>query len=397
MAGSITMIATAVLQLLLLCSFREADAATPHIHTFFYIGHRYTARGNATVATGQMYVEHLKPMTVTQKYPVLIIPGNGMSGTNFLNTPDGRDGWADFFLAKGFQIYIVDPPSRGRSPWHNDIDGPQTIFDAQRIERRFTATRFHKLWPQASLHTQWPGNGSMGDKTFDEFYASVSPSSLSVIQMAQKVKYAGSLLLDKIGPAILMTHSHAGQYGWILADSRPEQVKAIIALEPLGPPFVDAVFPPFAATRPFGLTDIAVEYDPPISVPAELGKVIASVHLFHVCYRQADPPRRLKNLIGIPVLILTSEAGYHALYDDCTADFLRQAGVGVDHIRLEEAGFHGNGHMFFMEKNNLAIAAGVVLPWMAQRDLAIFSSSPPLSMRGNEGGIPDTISHRDDL
>jgi pimeloyl-ACP methyl ester carboxylesterase len=72
---------------------------------------------------------------------------------------------------------------------------------------------------------------------------------------------------------------------------------------------------------------------------------------------QADPPRRLVNLAGIPILILTGEASYHAPYDHCTSAFLRQAGVEHDFVRLSEAGIGGNGHMMMLEKNNLEIAA----------------------------------------
>lgn len=72
---------------------------------------------------------------------------------------------------------------------------------------------------------------------------------------------------------------------------------------------------------------------------------------------QADPPRRLVNLAGIPILILTAEASYHAAYDHLTSAFLRQAGVAHDFVRLADVGIRGNGHMMMLEKNNLEIAA----------------------------------------
>jgi len=53
---------------------------------------------------------------------------------------------------------------------------------------------------------------------------------------------AGAALLDKIGPAILLTHSQSGAFGWPIADARPNLVKAIVAVEPSGPPVHDAVF-----------------------------------------------------------------------------------------------------------------------------------------------------------
>src|ERR1700687_2124777 len=44
-------------------------------------------------------------------------------------------------------------------------------------------------------------------------------------------------LLEKIGPSILLVHSQAGAFGWPVADARPDLVKAILAIEPNGPPF----------------------------------------------------------------------------------------------------------------------------------------------------------------
>ena len=41
-------------------------------------------------------------------YPIVIIPGAAQTGTNFNGTPDGREGWAQFFLRKGYAVYIVD-------------------------------------------------------------------------------------------------------------------------------------------------------------------------------------------------------------------------------------------------------------------------------------------------
>lgn len=46
--------------------------------------------------------------------PIVTIHGAGRVGTSFLRTPDGR-GWAEFFLWKGYAVYVVDQPGRGKS------------------------------------------------------------------------------------------------------------------------------------------------------------------------------------------------------------------------------------------------------------------------------------------
>ena len=167
-------------------------------------------------------------------------------------------------------------------------------------------------------------------------------------------------------PAILITHSQAGQFGWVLADARPSKVKAIIAIEPSGPPFTTAVFPPLRPARPYGLTEIPLTFSPPIQSAADLQTNVVSSSINFTCIQQAQPPRKLVNLDNVRVLVITSESGYHSMYDACTVEFLRRAGVSVDHVRLEDVGIHGNGHMMFMEKNNLQIADEVVKKWLNQ-------------------------------
>ncbi|KAJ3808910.1 Alpha/Beta hydrolase protein [Lentinula aff. lateritia] len=350
---------------------------TLHHRNYFYIGEQYVNTPGTTngseIAFGQIYVERLVPVNVTRSLPILMIHGHGMTGTNFLNTPDGRPGWADYFMGQGFEVYIVDQPSRGRSAWQMGVDGNQSDFDATYISSHFTAVKQFHLWPQAALHTQWPGNGTAGDPIFDNFYASTMPSLVSDKESSVKVRKALGELLDLIGPVVLLTHSQSGQYGWILGDSRPTLVKTIIALEPIGPPFINAVFPPLTPARPFGVTEIPVTYSPPISSASDLKTEIvpslSNASLGTTCYRQAAPARQMVNLKEIPTLVVTSESSYHAIYDACTVGFLAQAGVPVKHVELASVGIKGNAHMMFMEKNGLEIAERVVLDWIQNTTL----------------------------
>ena len=332
---------------------------------YFYVGGEYIfdASSNGSVMTGQMYVEHLtSPSGVHQPYPLVLIHGNAMTGTNWLNTPDGRTGWASYFLEQGYEIYIVDQPARGRSIWLPNSNATLKIYSAEIMEKRFTASAFHQLWPQAILHTQWPGDnettkGRKGDPIFDAFYASTMQfvASESIVQtMIQK---AGAALLDKIGAAVLLTHSQSGSFGWLIADARPDLVKAIVCIEPKGPPFREAIFSNISI-RAWGVTDIPLTYDPAVNSPSDLSTIeILSTHENYTsCILQQEPARTLINLVNISVLIETSQASYHAMYDHCTVDYLRQAGVKVDFIRLEDLEIYGNGHMQMMEKNNLDIA-----------------------------------------
>jgi hypothetical protein len=65
----------------------------------------------------------------------------------------------------------------------------------------------------------------------------------------------------------------------------------------------------------------------------------------------------------MPVLVLTSEASYHAPYDHCTVKYLNQAGVHPTWIKLADLNIHGNSHVVMLEKNNKEIAA-VIASWL---------------------------------
>jgi len=169
---------------------------------------------------------------------------------------------------------------------------------------------------------------------------------------------AGAALLDKIGPAIVLTHSQSGPFGWLIADARPALVKGIIAIEPAGPPF-EVIIIGTGKTRPWGPTDIAITYDPPVKDASEIAverEAAADGPDLFVCWMQKAPARQLVNLKNIPVMIMAAEASYHQTYDHCTAKYLSQAGVSAEYIRLQDRGIRGNGHMVMIEKNNLEIA-----------------------------------------
>ena len=332
---------------------------------FFYVGGHYAGSNASEVMTGQMYVEFLRPARVSRKYPLVLLHGAAQTATNWMGTPDGRAGWADYFLSQGYVVYMVDQPARGRSAWHASTNAALSGFSPATVAQRFTAPEVNGNWPQAKQHTQWPGSGpgkgQKGDPIFDAFYATQVDYIADPVETQKMVQAAGTALLDKIGPAIVLTHSQAGPFGWLLADARPKLVKGIVAIEPQGPPFENAVTAGGKA-RPWGITDIPLAYDPPAKAAGDI-KAVREAQPdgpgLAPCWKQADPPRRLSNLRGIPVVIVTAEASYHAVYDHCTAKYLTQAGVTNAQLRLADAGIHGNGHMMMLEKNSFEIAAAI--------------------------------------
>ena len=75
---------------------------------FFYVNGKPTTVNDREYISGQMYVEVRIPAEKTKPYPIIMVHGGTMSGTNFTGTPDGREGWAQYFVRQGYAVYVVD-------------------------------------------------------------------------------------------------------------------------------------------------------------------------------------------------------------------------------------------------------------------------------------------------
>ena len=334
---------------------------------YFFVAGKYGDTKSDQTMTGQMFVQFQIPQQRKHRYPVVMWHGGGQTGTNFLGTPDGRPGWADDFLRAGYAVYVVDQPARARSGYFAEAYGPTRRPNTGAMSERFTAPENAKMYPQAAMHTQWPGKGVPGDPVFDQFFASQVEDMSDLVALEDLNRGAGIALLDKIGPAILLTHSQSGPFGWEIADSRPQLVKGVVAIEPNGPPFYESNmigqpdwFKDANLGRAWGITRLPLAYDPPAAEPKDLlmtrQEKPDGPNLVR-CWLQDAPARQLVNLKRIPILIVVSEASYHAPYDHCTSRYLAEAGVKHTFQRLPAVGIHGNGHMMMLEKNNLQIAA----------------------------------------
>jgi len=340
-----------------------------------FVGGRIDRDIDGSPTTGQLYVEYFIPRARKSPFPLVMIHGGNQTGTNFTGTPDGREGWAQYFVRRGFAVYVVDQVARGRSAHWSQAQGALAPQNLERTTQRFVAPARSRPWPQAARHIQWPGSGLPGDDAFEQFYASQFPSIADFSWQQVINRDALIALLDEIGPAILLTHSQGGAFAWPVADARPSLVKAIAAIEPNGPPVHDTDFlgaPDWFADigprKTSGLGMVPLTYDPPLKPGEALSFVRQSkpdeAELVR-CWLQQEPARQLVNLTGIPILILVAEASYHAAYDHCTAAYLTQAGVANTMIRLADLGIRGNGHMMMLEKNSDEIAA-VIRGWLKE-------------------------------
>ena len=71
---------------------------------FMYIGGKTMQSEGREYIYGQMYVEIRIPAKQTHPYPIIMVHGGSMSGTNYTSTPDGREGWAQYFVRQGYAV-----------------------------------------------------------------------------------------------------------------------------------------------------------------------------------------------------------------------------------------------------------------------------------------------------
>ncbi len=369
-------------------------------HGFFYVGGKYVGElGDAKESTmgGAMYVEVMVPKQIRSPYPIVLLHGAGQTGVDWLQTPDGRPGWAYNFLDMGYVVYLQDFPTRGRSQYVPGVDGTPdrlnlNIRTAPNLEETFTASAGRKAdFPNAQKHTQWPGTGRIGEKTFDDF-AKTQVQFLAGGRQETLTRDANIALLDMINtPVILLTHSQGGSFGWLIADARPKMVRAIVTVEPAAPPIKGVDTAKMAYNEggglSWGVANNPITYAPAISAPTELQTVLEdkSESGKVPCYLQREPARKLVNLQSIPVLFLNGEGGYHRVYDHCLAKWLNQAGVKTEYVEMEKAGMPGNGHMMMLEKNSADIAK-YMGNWLSRNAKA--SSSENVSRATPNKAIP---------
>ena len=377
-----------------------------------------TARG-AFVGGQQMYVEYMIPAQVRYPFPVVLVHGGGGQGTDWMGTPDGRPGWFQYLVQEGYKVYVVDRPGHGRSPLHPDLHGafPQTPMVLESLAGRFTppsgnpnqqANQYQKN------HTQWPGAGNVGSPDLDQLCAGLGGSY--VVQAppggapagarqggsggagrgaqagpppasnttpgqnnAQHLAWrqAGAELLDRIGPAIIMTHSAGGPFGLLVAEARPNLVKATVIIEGAGSGF--------GGGNRWGMSSVPVTYDPPVNDPAEIKTTYVANPEPGVAgyYLQAEPARKLPNLRNTKVLMVTADASFASPGNPGGVAFLKQAGVQAEELRLGAIGIKGNGHMMMAEKNSREVLQPLI-DWMGKNVTGSNNQAPAPRRQAND-------------
>ena len=306
----------------------EAGILSLRSQGHFYVGKTLSepAGNGAVQISNQMYVGYQLPAEKSHPYPLILVHGGSGQSSDWFSTPDGRDGWRDYFVAAGFDVYWVDRPGYGRSPVSSNYGELGKSTSSSTIN--FMATS-----------ENWPGNPA--DHT--------DPAILDLLASTPPGPFAGNdvtamafvELLDRIGPAIILAHGAGGVSTWWAADRIPAKVAGIIAIEARG-------------SNPLGNVRRNLTFDPPLPAAFEASKDQDGCNL-----QAPENVSKLVNLAEIKIFLVASELGFKAGMD-CDFRAQRQAGLDTEFVYLPELGFRGNGHLMMAETNNGELA-GVII------------------------------------
>jgi pimeloyl-ACP methyl ester carboxylesterase len=317
-----------------------APARTARRGRFWISGER-VAKDGLTYQHAPMFAEWEAPVEVTRPHPIVLVHGGGFQGTEWLETPDGRPGWAQRLVENGYAVIVVDRPGHGRSPLHTAIVGPMgPPFPYEGCRAIYFPA------DASGAHTQWPFAPDDA-AAMDSFIAGYGPLPANLAASEDMDADRLARLLDRIGPAILLTHSASGPSGWLAADRRPGLVVAIVSIEPMGPPFADI---PNIGPLDWGLAAAPLSFDPPRASPREV--------------RDANlESLRLPALAGLPIVVVTAEASKFAAASMPIVEHLLAGGAAAELLHLPDYGVRGNGHGLIYEKNSDE-ALQPVLAWL---------------------------------
>jgi hypothetical protein len=274
------------------------------------------------------YVQYQIPPDA-RDLPLVMWHGAGQFSKTWEMTPDGREGYQTIFLRRGFAVYIIDQPRRGRAgrgtvgATVNPVASEMNTFAGFRLG----------IWPNYFANVQFSRDPAVLDQYFRQQTPNTGPE---VVADSGVVESAVSALFAKIGPGVLLTHSFSGGHGWLTALRTPN-IKGIVSYEP-----GQFVFPS--------------DDMPPVVGPALPNIPVA--------------PSDFAKLTRIPIQIVLGDnipatpTGVASLDNWITfrarayqfRDWLNRRGGDASVLDLPTIGVHGNTHFPFSDLNSLQVA-----------------------------------------
>ncbi len=277
---------------------------------------------NGLYQVEQMYVQYFLPQERKGRYPLLMWHGGGLTGVTYETTPDGREGWLNMFLRKGWDTYVSDAVERGRSGfaskdvWPSD---PNFLTQANPYER-FRIGQGPGAWNADPAQRRPLPGVQFPLEAYDQFTKQIVPRWLN---NDDAITAAYTALVDKVCPCVMLFHSQGAQFGFRVAQARPDKIKAIVAVEPAATGEMDKA----AALKDIPIVMIFGDFIP----------------------QDVRWPKMRQNDLDF-------------------GDAIKAAGGKVEVVNLPEIGIKGNSHMMMMDKNNRE-TADLIQTWLVNKGM----------------------------
>lgn len=285
--------------------------------------------GGQTMHGDHAYVSYQIPPDA-RKLPIAMLHGHLQFSKTYETTPDGREGFDTIFLRRGFGVYLIDQPRRGRG---GQSTQPGTLPAACEDQFWFNTFRVG-IWPDYFDGVQFARDPETLNQYFRQSTPNTGPFDLDVSAAAV------AALFDRIGPGILVSHSQGGGVGWH-ARMKTEKIHAIASYEPGSNfPFPEGEVPPTLDSSAGPLAPLCV----PLAEFRKLTRIPIVIY-----YGDYIPGERSEN---------PGQDQWRVRIDMARvwADTVNRHGGDVTVVHLPEIGVTGNTHFPFSDLNNIEIA-----------------------------------------
>lgn len=288
------------------------------------------------------YVFYQKPVNA-RKYPLVFAHGVGQFSKTWETTPDGREGFQNIFLRKGFPVYLVDQPRRGNAGRSTETATLSPAFDEEMWFNRFRVG----IWPDYFEGVQF----SHDPEALNQYFRQMTPTIGTIDFEVYSDAYAA--LFDKIGPAVFVTHSQGGPVGWQTL-LKTKNIRGIVAYESGGSiPFPDGQVPEEGKILTLSKKTEGVEV--PMNVFMEYTRIPIVVYYGDNLPETDERPEIYE---WTRRLYLMRQ----------WAKMLNGWGGDVTVIHLPEVGLHGNTHFPMSDLNNVEVAE-LMYQWLRDKNL----------------------------
>ena len=275
---------------------------------------------SGVITVDQIYVRYQTPVGAGRTPKVVLIHGCCLTGMTWETTPDGRMGWDEYFVRRGYPTYVIDQSWRGRSAADPSMinaahQGKVAIDKIPQVASSGHETSWVNFRIGPAMGKTYPGV-QYPTEAAAEFFKQMVPDEANSLPTPNPTVPNLALLSQKLEHTVLISHSQSGIYPFQVEQISTQGIVGIVSIEPGACPDAKGDLAPYASV-------------PTLVVFGDF----------------VDLNERWKTR-----LVTCREFVAR----------LNAAGGHAQMLVLPEAGIMGNTHMMMQDKNNLQVADALI-------------------------------------